>query len=234
MIYLKILITSVTSAAVLFLLTKLIGYRQISEMSAFDYVNSITIGSIAAQMAFSSGEEFYTSFEAMIVFGIIALVLSILNDKSVRIRRFIEGDAIILMEKGKIYDKALKKAHIDINEFLVGCRNSGYFDISKIDCVILETNGKMSFLPKEEYRPYTPNDEGLTPTQEKLPLIVISDGKIIEENITLLGYDKNFLFKKLEEKNIKDIENVFYASLDEDGNFYSYNKLSDVSKKHFL
>lgn len=234
MIYLKIAITSVVSAAVLFLITKLIGYRQISEMSAYDYINSITIGSIAAEMAVSSGKEFLIPLEAMIIFGLIAFLLSLLTDKSIHIRRFVEGNPIVLMEKGKIYNESLKKSHIDINEFLVGCRNSGYFDISKLDTVILETNGKMSFIPKEVYRPLTPIDENLNPTQEKLSLTVICDGKIIEENLKILGYDESFLLKQIASRGFKDTDNVFLASLDETGNFSVFSKVPEKSEKRFL
>ena len=234
MIYLKVIITSVVSAAVLFLLTKLIGYRQISEMSAYDYINSITIGSIAAELAVSSGKEFIIPLEAMIIFGLIAYLLSVLTDKSIHVRRFVEGNPIVLMEKGKIYNESLKKARIDINEFLVGCRNSGYFDISKLDTVILETNGKMSFIPKEVYRPLTPIDENLTPTQEKLSLTVISDGKIIEENLKILGYDEKYLYEQIAKQGIKDKDNVFFASLDETGNFSVFSKMPEKSEKRFL
>lgn len=218
MIYLKIILTSIISASVLFILTKIIGYRQISEMSAFDYINSITIGSIAAETAFARGEDFFCTLEAMIIFGLIAFILSIITDKSVKIRRIIEGCPIILMDKGKIYNKALKKAHVDINEFLIACRNSGYFDLTKLDTVILETNGKMSFIPKEEYRPLTPFDQGLSPSQEKLSFTVINDGNIMEDNLKNLGFDINFLIKKLAERKIENINEIFFASLDEDGN----------------
>lgn len=223
MVYLKIALSSLISAAVLFFLTKLIGYRQISEMSAFDYVNSITIGSIAAEMSFATGKEFFFTLDAMLVFGLITFFLSILTDKSIIIRRLVEGTPIILFENGKLYSSSLKKAHIDINEFLVGCRNSGYFDLSKLYCVILETNGKMSFIPKEEFRPSVPLDFYISPTQEKLPYTVIDDGKIIKDNLKKLGFDEKYLFKKAAENNIDNIKNVFFASLDCDGNFIFFN-----------
>lgn len=224
MIFLKVALSSLISAFVLFILTKLIGYRQINEMSSFDYVNSITIGSIAAEMSLAAGQDFFVSLESMIIFGFIAFFLSILTNKSIIIRKAVEGTPIILMENGKIYSKALKKAHIDINEFTVSCRNSGYFDLSKLYCVILETNGKMSFIPKEIYRPLICDDMSLSPEQEKLSFTVIDDGKIIEESIKKIGFDVKYIFKKLAENKIESTDNIFYASLDSDGNFVFFEK----------
>lgn len=97
-----------------------------SQMSMFDYINGITIGSIAAEMATSLEENFVQPLTAMIVYALAA----------------------ILLNHGELYRENLKKAKIDVNKFLVQCRVNGYFDVSKLETAILEGNGKISFLPK--------------------------------------------------------------------------------------
>ena len=113
------------SVVTIFILTKLMGYRQMSQMSMFDYVNEITIGSIAAEMATSLEESFVQPLTAMIVYALAALILSWLSSKSIKARRFIEGGPLILMNHGELYRENLKKAKMDVSEFLVQCRVNG-------------------------------------------------------------------------------------------------------------
>ena len=167
---------SALSLVVLFLLTKLMGYRQMSQMSLFDYINGITIGSIAAELA-TNLEDYHRPLTAMIVYGVIAVLLSIITEKSIRMRRFMNGKPLILLHHGTLYEENLKKAKIDLNEFLEQCRVSGYFDLSMLQAVILEGNGKLSFLPKTQERPLTPADLNLQPESEDLTAILVLDSR---------------------------------------------------------
>ena len=125
---LYVIALSLGSIVAIFILTKLMGYRQMSQMSMFDYINGITIGSIAAEMATSLEENFVQPLVAMIVYAMSALMLSWIGSKSIRARRVIEGKPLVLMDHGKLYRENLKKAKIDVTEFLVQCRVNGYFD----------------------------------------------------------------------------------------------------------
>ena len=115
--YLKTFLAAVSSVVVLFILAKLLGYRQVSDLSIFDYVNSISIGSIAAEMATSEGKQVIHCLIGLVVFALFTFATSILTDKSIRMRRFITGKPVILMEHGKMYDQNFKKVKIDMNEF---------------------------------------------------------------------------------------------------------------------
>ena len=130
----KIIILSVTAMVVLFLLTKLMGYRQINEMSFFDYVIGITIGSIAAEMSTNLELEWWKGITAMAVWAIIGLLLSVITQKSIKARRFISGEPIIIMQKGKVIKKNLKKAKLDIDDLIASARVSGYFNLTDIIC----------------------------------------------------------------------------------------------------
>ena len=127
-----IIALSIGSILAIFILTKLLGYRQMSQMSMFDYINGITIGSIAAEMATSLENNFTQPLTAMIVYALAALLLSWLGTKSIKARRLIEGTPLVLMNNGELYRENLKKAKIDVTEFLVQCRGQGYFDVSKL------------------------------------------------------------------------------------------------------
>ena len=135
-----IIVLSFGSIITLFILTKLMGYRQMSEMSMFDYINGITIGSIAAEMATSLEQSFWQPFTAMVVYGICGILLSHATSKSIMLRRLITGKPIALYSHGQIFEKNLRKARLDLSELLTLARLSGYFDLSAL---VLIMDGKL-------------------------------------------------------------------------------------------
>lgn len=209
----SVIILSLVSLVVLFLLSKLMGYRQMSQMSLFDYINGITIGSIAAEMA-TELEDYHQPLTAMIVYGLVAVFLSWLSQKSMSARRFLNGKPLILLHRGTLYEENLKKAKIDLNEFLEQCRVSGYFDISQLQTVILEGNGKLSFLPKAAERPATPSDLSLTPDDEDMTAALVLDGHIMEDNLHHSGKDKKWLTAHLSDLGYPDAKEVLLATCD--------------------
>ena len=209
----SVTILAISSVIVLFLLTKLMGYRQMSQMSLFDYINGITIGSIAAEMA-TDLENYHLPLTAMIVYGLAAVCLSWISQKSMSARRFLNGKPLILLHHDTLYEENLKKAKIDLNEFLEQCRVSGYFDIAQLQTVILEGNGKLSFLPKAEERPATPADLNLTPDAEDMTAALALDGHIMEKNLRHSGKDKKWLTAHLSNLGYPDTKEVLLATCD--------------------
>lgn len=209
-----IIALSLGSIAAMFILTKLIGYRQMSQMSMFDYVNGITIGSIAAEMATSLEESFVQPLVAMVVYALAAILLSWCSSKSMKMRKIIEGKPLVLLDKGELYLDSLRKAKIDVNEFLMQCRVSGYFDISKIETALLEGNGKISFLPKSSDRPATPADLNLSPQQDFMTANVILDGNIMRENLRHTGNDEKWLINQINGQGADKISDVLLATCD--------------------
>ena len=209
----SVTILAISSVIVLFLLTKLMGYRQMSQMSLFDYINGITIGSIAAEMA-TDLEKYLLPLSSMIVYGLAAVCLSWISQKSMSARRFLNGKPLILLHHDTLYEENLKKAKIDLNEFLEQCRVSGYFDIAQLQTVILEGNGKLSFLPKAEERPATPADLNLTPDAEDMTAALVLDGHIMEKNLRHSGKDKKWLTAHLSNLGYPDTKEVLLATCD--------------------
>jgi uncharacterized membrane protein YcaP (DUF421 family) len=231
---LYVIALSMGSVVTIFVLTKLMGYRQMSQMSMFDYVNGITIGSIAAEMATSLEESFVQPLVAMIVYAAAALLLSWLSSKSIKARRLIEGTPLVLLNKGELYRKNLKKAKIDVSEFLEQCRVSGYFDISKLETAILEGNGKISFLPKVSDRPLTPSDMNLCPQQDYMVANVILDGKIMWKNLGHTGNDEKWLQNQIKGQGAKNVEDVLLATCDANNQVTVYLKTNRKEDKNIL
>lgn len=226
--YVTIIWQAFFSVISLFILTKLMGYRQISNMSVFDYINSITIGSIAAEMATDMDSDYLKGLAAMIVYAIFAVVLSKICQKSITLRRLINGKAITLYLHGELYKENLKKAKMDVDELLIECRINGYFDLSQIEAIVLEPNGKISILPVTENKPATPKDLGITPLQEEMFANVIVDGQILKYNLKHIGRDEAWLNQQLATHNIKNVKDVFLAICDRQGNFHVYKQIRHI------
>ena len=217
MSYVQVILTALLSVVVLFLITRLIGYRQLSELSLFDYINGITIGSIAAELATGERDEIGEILVAMVIYGAFAIILALITDKSITMRRLIVGNPIVLMKNGRLYYEGFKKSRIDVNEFLMKCRNNGYFDITQIDTAIMEPNGRVSFLPVSEDRPATPKDMKIAVMQDELVANVIIDGKVIEKSLTMIGKDETWLRNQLKNQRKTDLSQILLESCDSKG-----------------
>lgn len=213
--FIKIIFTSLGSLIVLFISTKIIGNKQMSELNMFDYINGITIGSIAAEMA-TSLENIYYPIVAMAVYTAVILLITFATEKNLKIRRFLTGRSIVLMQDGKIYNRNFKTAKIDMNEFLTQCRINGFFNIDDIETAIIEENGKISFLPKTSARPVNTKDLNLCIKQEKVSTSVILDGNIMDDNLKALGHDREWLNKELSRLKVNNISEVFLGMCDDE------------------
>ena len=223
----KIPILSLSSLIVLFILSKLMGNKEISQLSMFDYTIGITIGSIAAEMATSLEDNFMEPLLAMIVYALIAVLISYISAKFLPVRRVIEGKSVILYDNGKIFRGNFKKMNLDISEFLMQCRVNGYFNLADLQTVILEANGKMSFLPRSTKRPATPEDLSIKPKPENIVVNLILDGKILKENLKFINRDENWLIKEIKKQGFLHLDQIFLATYDNNNNFNIYKKLDN-------
>lgn len=231
---LKIISLSCGSLVILFLLTKLMGNREMSQLTMFDYIVGITIGSIAAEMSTSLENNFIEPIVAMVVYGLVTVFISYVTCKSLNMRRFFTGKSRILLDNGKLYRKNFKSAKLDLNEFLMECRINGYFNLSDIQTAILEPNGKISFLPKSSKRPANPEDLNLSPSPENIVYNIILDGVLLKENLEKSGNNINWLKNNLKKQGISDLKEVFLATCDNQNNLSVYVKLDKKNKHDFF
>ena len=223
MSFLTLCLTSLGSFGALFLVAKFIGHTQIAQIDFFDYITGITIGSIAAEMA-TELEQPWKPLTAIVIYGGVTLLLSVISNKFTRTRKYINGTPTILMDRGKLYYDNLKKAKLDLSEFMVMCRQQGYFDLTSIQTAVFEYNGKLTILPVSSQRPATPADMNLSPAQELLFTELIMDGRILDDNLRRMGLDLNWLDKQLKQRNIHSAQDVFLALCDRNLKFVIYEK----------
>lgn len=203
----KVILTSFLSAVSLFIIAKIIGHKQLSQLDFFDYITGITIGSIAAEMA-TELEKPWKPLIAMIIYGMITAFLAFVTSKLPKTRKFINGSPTIIMNGGKIYRTNMKKAKIDLSEFMVMCRQAGFFNINDISTAIFEYNGKLTILPKASKRPVTPTDINIIPPPESIMTEVIMDGRILEDNLNRLGLNLNWLNNELKCQGYKSPKEI--------------------------
>ncbi len=218
----------------LFIVTKILGKKQVSELSLFDYVIGISIGNFAAEMTINIDSEEINGILAVIIFGIVAYFVSWITMKSMVLRRLFIGTPTIIIQDGKLLKKNMKKVRLDINDLLEECRIKGYFDLSTIAYGIMEVNGEMSFLPKSNYKMLTPLDIKIKPEQEKLLANVIIDGNVMYNNLKLMDKDDKWLLKKLKIKGYNNIKEILLCTLDTNGKIVIYGNNDDVVSMDIL
>ena len=211
------------SLIILFLITKIIGKKQVSELSLFDYVISISIGNFAAEMSMNLDEKFINGVVSVLIFGGVGFLVSFLTLKSITLRRFFMGSPTIIIENGNFIYKNLKRLKLDINDFLEIARLAGYFDVREIKYAIMEANGRVSFLQKEEYM--TVNNKNLKVKFEKEGLCanVIIDGNNMKKNLLKVNKDEKWLMKNIKVKGYK-LEDILLGTLDINDNLVIYKK----------
>lgn len=206
-------LTTVLSIVVLFLLTKLMGAKQVSQMTMFDYVEGITIGSVAAELA-TDLDAPLNSLTALVIYGLAAVGISLWTSHSLTVRRVFTGKPLVLLENGVIYRENLKKAKLDLNEFLTFCRIGGWFDLNQLQTAILEHNGIVSFLPKETDRPATPSDLGQTPKKAVPQTPFVMDGRLLSGNIRQAGKAESWVHRALLRQGYQEEKDVLLALWD--------------------
>ena len=218
----------------LFIVTKIVGKKQVSELSLFDYVIGISIGNFAAEMTINIESNEFNGILAVIIFGLVAYIVSWLSMKSIFLRRIMMGTPTIIIQDGKILKDNMKKVHLEINELLEECRIKGYFDISCIEYGIMEVNGDMSFLPKSQYKPLTPLDMNIIPNKTSIVANIIIDGKIMHSNLHLMNKDEEWLYKMLEKEKIDNIKDVLLCTLDKDSKVTFYKNNNNIKSLDIL
>lgn len=211
--FLKVVLTSLLSVAALFAIAKIMGHKQMSQLDFFDYITGITIGSIAAELA-TELEKPWKPLVAMMIYGAVAVTLSILMSKCPKTRKYINGTPTVIMNNGKFYRKNMKKAKMDLSEFTVMCRQAGYFNLKDIQTAIFEYNGRLTILPVSTKRPANPLDFNIVPQPEFINTQVIADGKVLKANLKQLGLDEKWLKAELKAQGILNEKEVFLAVCD--------------------
>lgn len=222
-----VVLRALISLVALFIVTKLIGKRQVSELSLFDYVIGISIGNFAAEMSINTDSPKINGIVAVLIFGFVAYLVSYLTMKSITLRRFFIGTPTVLIQKGKIIEKNLKKTKIDMNDLLEQIRINGYFDLGEVDYAIMEANGKVSVLPKGENKPATLKDMNIKSEKQSLCANVIIDRHIMKGNLENMHRTEKWLEKQLKVKG-KNLDDILLATLDMEDKLTLYERNNSI------
>lgn len=225
---------AILSLITLFLITKMLGKKQVSQLSLFDYVIGISIGNFAAEMTINLESDYLHGILAVVIFGIVAYLVSILTMKSIHLRRYFMGTPTLLIQDGKLLEQNMKKVKYDVNDLLEQCRTNGYFDLSEIKYALMEANGTLSILPFETERPLKVKDMKIKPKKEGLCANVIIDGKVMPNNLKNCNKDETWLKKELKIKGYTDLQQILLATVDANEKLQVYERNLEETSKDVL
>lgn len=214
-----ILINSVVAFVYLFIISKMLGKKQIAQLEFIDYAVGISLGSIAAEMSTDADKPFYYYLIAMTIFFLLAILVAIIGRKTPFLKRLLKGKPATLIYDGKIRYDELKKSKIDVNDLLSLLREKNYFDINDVAYAIFEPSGKISVLPKGNHRPVVIEDISKEiPTAKiqpaKLTNILVVDGRISFSGLKEAKKDKAWLLNKLELSSETELKSIILATYD--------------------
>ncbi|WP_273849967.1 DUF421 domain-containing protein [Guptibacillus spartinae] len=212
----------------LFIITKLLGKKQLSKLSYFEYIVGIIIGDIAGSLSMDVKVSVLHGVTSIMIWTIISIFLSYISLKNKKVRDFVEGKARVFIKDGKILEENLKKERFTTDELLEMLRKKSVFSANEVEFALLESDGELSVLLKRDYRTVKPAELWLHLPADKEPKTVIMDGEIMNEAITEVGHNEAWLRKMLSDKSVA-IDEVFLAQLHSDGkltlDYYDDGKL---------
>lgn len=214
--WIEIALRTLLAVIVLFVLTKILGKRQLSELSYFEYITGITIGSIAAYVSLDLEANWYYGIVAMVVWSAVVYGLEFITLKSKIARDVIDGKGVVLIKDGKILEDNLTKNHLAADDLLEQLREKNAFKVADVEFAVLEAGGKLNVLLNKENQPLTAKHLGIKVAPEQEPQAVIIDGKIMDEPLATIGLNRNWLNTELKKIGVS-IENVFLGQVDSYG-----------------
>ena len=231
--YTEILLRSVITFIGLLFLTLFMGRKQLSQITFFDYIVGITIGSIAASIVVDRSIEVIDGIIATVVWCAMPIIIGYIAVKNIKFRRLVDGEPKVVIQNGVIINKNMLKEKYNIGDLLMQLRDKGVFDISEVEFAILEPNGNLSILKKSQYNPLTPKDMSIPTEYKGLMTELVIDGRIISQHLAIVNKDTQWLIDQLKAKNINNIKNVVFAGLQTDGQLYISLK-NDTTGTHSI
>lgn len=220
--------TTISFAALLFL-ARIMGKKQISQLTFFHYVTGITIGSIAAEIASQKETPFVDGMISLVVWAILTVLMTYISQISPKIRTLLDDEPTIIIKDGKISLKSLKSSRMNMDDVMMLLREQSIFSIDDVQYAVLETNGELSVFKKPAEQNATKKDvkaDVSLPTY--MPTEIISDGKILRKNLKELNFDEEWLMNKLRKQGVHSVKEVYFAQLQTNGSLsinLKHNKL---------
>jgi len=196
------------------------GKQQVAQLTFFDYIVGITIGSIAATLSVQVNENTLATLAGMGTWSILAIILAVLGIHSTWVRKVVDGEATVVVENGKVLEENLKRIRIPMDGLISELRTKDVFNIADVEFAMFEPGGKISIQKKSQKQPLTPGDLNLPTQYDGLPTNLIMDGVILDDSLRSLNLSKAWLHHQLRKQNIQDTSEVSIAQLETKGNLY--------------
>ncbi|WP_149094135.1 DUF421 domain-containing protein [Paenibacillus terrae] len=215
----EIALRTLMAIAILFLITKILGKRQVSQLSLFEYITGITIGNLAASIPLERESAWYLGSVSMAVWVLTTFFIELLQIKSKKARDFIDGKTTTLVKDGKILEDNLKKERLTLDELMEQLRSKNVFKVADVEFALMETSGEVNVLLAKDKQAVTLKDLNMLQLPEKEPTAIIMDGQLMEQEMAYMGITQQWLDAKLKEKSLT-VKDVFFAQVDPQGELY--------------
>jgi len=203
----------------LIILTRLIGKKFLAQMTFFDFVTGIIIGTIGGAYVTTETKGYYVLLSPIIL-TLLVVLTGYLTLKSTPARKLIEGEPLVMIQNGNIFEENMRKIRYNMDDLMMQLREKGVFDLTEVESAILEPHGKLSVLKKSQHLPLTPKDLNIATNYKGVSSEIIIDGNIVEQNLKQNNLSHEWLYNELSAKNIKNIREIFLATLSTGGNLY--------------
>ena len=200
----------------------IMGKSELSKMSPFQLVIVFMIAELAAMPIDDPSTSLINGVMAIFTLMLLQVLISFLSIKSEKFKNLVSGKPSILIEKGKLNIKELKKLRITSSDLLEQLRLANCPSLSDVEYAIMEANGQLTVIPKAEQKPLTPKDMGLTVNDGLLPMVVVSDGTVYNKNLLAAGVPEELFRQKLSDSGISSYKDIFLAFYDENKAFHVY------------
>lgn len=204
----------------LLIFTRVLGKQQMSQLTFFDYVLGITVGSIAASLTTDLTSKAWPHWIGMLTWIIAVLASQVVTLKWRYASKYMDGEPTVVIMNGKVMDSAMKKLRYRISDLTEQLRDKGVFDLSQVEFAVLEVSGKLSVLKKSQYQPVTPKDMNIKTNYSGIGTELIYDGVIIDNNLEQVNHDRKWLETELKKAGVSNPSEVFLATLESSGTLY--------------
>lgn len=215
-----VFVRGIISFITLLIFARILGKQQVSQLTFFDYILGITIGSIAASLTTDLSSRAWPHWVGLATWSGAVWVVQWITMRSRAAAKYLNGEPVVLIMNGQIMEDNLAKMRYTVDELLLQLRQHDIFDLGTVEFVVLETTGKISVLKKSQYAPVTPHDLNIPTKYQGVSTELIYDGIVIEENLQRVNLDRPWLESRLRSLNIKGPGEVFLALLDTQGQLY--------------
>jgi len=218
----EVMYRTAMAVVILFLITKLLGKRQVSQLSLFEYITGISIGNIIGYISLDLDNQWYHGLVALAVWTCISVGIEFVTLHSRKVRDFVDGKARVLVKDGQVFKNSLKKERITADEFMEQLRKKNVYRMADVEFAVMEPSGEINVMMKKDYQPLNANLLGWKLGKEKPGSTVIIDGRLMLDMVDKAGYDKAWIEHELKRRKV-DIKDVFIGQIDSEGQLLLYS-----------